>query len=239
MSKKKIVAIIPARGGSKRLPRKNVLPLNGKPLIHYSIEAALQCSLIDDVIVTSEDTEICEMAAIPGVTVINRPHDLAEDHVKNELVVKHAIESFQEKCYTPDYIVLLQPTSPLRNASHLEGCLKNLLANPESISTMSVCAIDHHPAKYLLIEDGYIRPYTNRQEMEERSQLLHPVYRQNGAIYAIQTKYFLEELRFYREPCLPFLMDKECSIDIDNSIDWQMMEIFLKEGGHSESIAIK
>ncbi|ASQ46428.1 acylneuraminate cytidylyltransferase family protein [Legionella clemsonensis] len=222
----KILAVIPARGGSKRLPRKNILTLANKPLLAYSIIAAKQCSLITETVVTSDDEEICELAKKMGVDVINRPIELATDTVSNEYVVEHALKLFIENNYFPDYVVLLQPTSPLRTAKHLQECLQNFLSS-EMKSVMSVCPVEHHPGKCMRIIGREVKPYTSPEDVEKRTQELETVYRQNGAIYALKTKDFLKQLKFYQLPCLPYVMQSEDSVDVDSKVDLLLCELLL------------
>ncbi|WP_367606891.1 hypothetical protein [Legionella sp. W05-934-2] len=227
MSKPKILAIIPARGGSKRLPKKNIRLLNNKPLLAYTIEAAIQAPIISDVIVSSEDDAICRVAADYDVQIVKRPDALATDTVSNEFVVKHAIEQYLITNGYPEYIVLLQPTSPLRNANHIQQCLDNFLLSSAK-STLSVCVASHHPGKYLKLDPNYLTPYTTIDDIEKRTQLLEVVYRQNGAIYALRTNDFLTQLKFYQPPCLPYLMEVENSIDIDSQFDLNFCEFLLQ-----------
>ncbi|KGP63645.1 hypothetical protein EP47_03210 [Legionella norrlandica] len=230
-NKPNILAIIPARGGSKRLPRKNILNLRGKPLLVHTINAASHCDLITDVVVSTEDNLISGVAHSVGAKVINRPVELAGDTVSNEYVVKHVIEMFSETNYFPDYIVLLQPTSPLRTSFHLKQCLEQFLASKMK-SAMSVCQVEHHPGKCIRIKDKEALPYTCLDDVERRTQDLEEVYRQNGAIYALKTTDFLEQLKFYQSPCLPYVMSIEDSIDVDTKLDLQFCEFLLSQKGN-------
>lgn len=226
LNKNSILAVIPARGGSKRLPRKNILNLNGKPLLEYSLTAALNCDLITDVVVTSEDMEICNIASNTGAMVIKRPMELAGDTVSNEYVIKHAIDVFSAGNYVPEFVVLLQPTSPLRTARHLQECMQQFLHSGMK-SVISVCKVEHHPGKYMRINQNKAEPYTSLEDVEKRTQDLEEVYRQNGAIYALRTADFLNELKFYQSPCFPYVMNTEESIDIDSKMDLQFCEFLL------------
>ena len=137
---KKFLAIIPARGGSKRLPRKNVLDLCGKPLIAYTIEAALKSKYIDKVIVSSDDEEILNISSNFGADIIKRPIDLANDTATTIDAIKHTIDNFENY----DYIVLLQPTSPLRNEKHIDEAIE-LLEKKKADAVVSVCEMEHSP----------------------------------------------------------------------------------------------
>ncbi len=226
MKKNSILAVIPARGGSKRLPRKNILNLRNIPLVVYSIRAALDCDLISDVVVTSEDPEICSIASKTGALIIKRPAELAGDTISNEHVIKHAIDVFSTDNYFPEYVVLLQPTSPLRTAHHLEQCLRQFI-NSGMKSVMSVCKVEHHPGKFIRINQSRAEPYTSLEDVEKRTQDLEEVYRQNGAIYALKTSDFLNELKFYQSPCFPYVMKADDSIDVDSNLDLQFCEFLL------------
>jgi len=135
----KYLAIIPARGGSKRLPNKNILNLSGKPLIAWSIEAALKSEYIDDIVVTSDSDKILEIARNYDVITIKRPYYLASDTANSIDVIKHVIENVDGKY---DYLVLLQPTSPLRNEKHIDEAIE-LLDIKKADAIISVCEMEH------------------------------------------------------------------------------------------------
>ena len=137
----KYLAIIPARGGSKRLPNKNILDLNGKPLIAWSIEAAKKSQKIDDIIVTSDSEKILDIAKQYNVKIIKRPDFLASDTATTFDAIKHAIETLDDKY---EYIVLLQPTSPLRNEKHINESIE-LLEKKNADAVISVCEMEHPP----------------------------------------------------------------------------------------------
>ena len=142
---KKILAIIPARGGSKRLPRKNILNLAGKPLIAWTIEAALGSKYIDDVIVSTDDNEISTVAKKYGAKVpFIRPDKFSSNHASSISVVLHAIEFFQKADERYDYVVLLQPTSPLRTVKNIDESIE-LLQQKKCDAIVSVCNVDHSP----------------------------------------------------------------------------------------------
>lgn len=137
---KTFLAIIPARGGSKRLPRKNVLDLCGKPLITWSIEAGLNSKYIDKVVVSSDDDEILEISRKFGAETIKRPDELASDTATTFDAIKHTIDNLEKY----DYIVLLQPTSPLRDQKHIDEAIE-LLVEKNADAVVSVCEMDHSP----------------------------------------------------------------------------------------------
>jgi CMP-N-acetylneuraminic acid synthetase len=220
-----VLAVIPARGGSKGLPRKNIRLLGGKPLIAYSIEAAQAATTIDDVLVSTEDDEIAEIARGCGAAVVTRPAALASDAAQNHDVLRHLLsEGDLTKRYR--YVVLLQPTSPLRTAADIDACLVPLL-NGTARSVMTVTEVEHHPGKTMTLRDGFAEPFTREADVEARRQDLPPVFRQNGAVYALGIADFLREGRFYLRPCAASVMARQQSIDVDGEIDLQLAEALL------------
>lgn len=218
------LAIIPARRGSKGLPLKNLRLLGGVPLVVHSIAAARDALLLDAFVVSTEDDEIAEVAQANGATVVRRPSELAGDTTQNTDVVRHALGA-QPRDYA--VVVLLQPTSPLRRAEHIDACLRPLLAG-EARSTMTVTAAEHHPGKAVYLHGGAVVPFTSDADMEARRQDMRAVYRQNGAVYAVGVVDFLRENRFYLSPCLATIMPAEDSVDIDGEIDLALAELLFK-----------
>lgn len=219
-----VLGIIPARGGSKGLLRKNLRNLGGIPLLAHSIQAALQARTIDLVVVSTEDPEIAAVAASFGATVIDRPANLATDDVQNNDVVRHAIEAMGDQF---SHVVLLQPTSPLRKACHIDDCLQPLLSR-QARSVMTVTPAEHHPGKALFLDaTNMVRPFTNASDMEARRQDLPVVYRQNGAVYALSIADFMNENQFILTPCQATAMPQDCSTDIDNEFDLLLAENLL------------
>lgn len=224
MAGARFLGIIPARGGSKGLPRKNVLPLAGKPLIAHSIDAARGCPLIGGCVVSTEDPEIKAVALAHGAQVIDRPMEFATDTARTHDAVRHVIEILEARDEMPEHIVLLQPTSPLRTAAHLTECIAAYLASGAA-SALSLTEAEHHPYKDFLIEDGRMRPLFGEDGLERPRQALPKVYRQNGAIYLIAARLFLERNAFYVQPALPYLMPAAASIDIDGALDLALAEL--------------
>lgn len=217
LSRKTFLAIIPARGGSKRLPRKNILDLCGKPLIAWSIEAALKSKYIDKVIVSSDDDEILEISKKYGADIIRRPLELATDAATTFDVIKHVVNNLDKY----DYVILLQPTSPLRNQIHIDESIK-LLELKKADAVISVCEMDHSPLwsntlDTTLSMNGFLKD----EILNKRSQELEKYYRLNGAVYICKTHKLVEEESFFlKENIYAYKMHKENSIDIDEEIDF-------------------
>ena len=218
---KTFLAIIPARGGSKRLPRKNILDLCGKPLISWSIEAALKSKYISKVVVSSDDEEILNISSNFGADIIKRPYELANDTATTFDAIKHTINNLEKY----DYIVLLQPTSPLRNEKHIDEAIE-LLEEKQADAIVSVCEMDHSPLwSNILPEDGNMRGFLREEILNKRSQDLEKYYRLNGAIYICKTDKLLENKSFFlKDNIFAYIMDRKSSIDIDEEIDFLFAE---------------
>ena len=227
MKNRRYLAIIPARGGSKRLPRKNILNLNGKPLISYSIEAGVNSRYINKVVVTSDDNEILNIAKKYPIDTIKRPDELASDTASSFDAIKHTIDNLNEEY---EYIVLLQPTSPLRNEKHIDDAIK-FLEQKDADAVISVCEMEHSPLWSNTLPENLDMSNFLRDEIKnKRSQDLPTYYRLNGAIYICKTDILLKEKSFFiKDKIYAYVMDKEYSIDIDEKIDFNFAEMILKE----------
>ena len=213
---KTYLAVIPARGGSKRLPHKNLLDLCGKPLIAWSIEAGLQSKYIDKVLVSSDNKKILDIATKFKTGIIKRPKRLASDTATTFDVLKHAIDNLESY----DYIVLLQPTTPLRNDRHIDEAIE-LLEKKNAHAIISVCEMDHSPLwSNTLKSDQAMNEFLKEDILNKRSQDLEKYYRLNGAIYICKINKFFKEREFFlKENVYAYIMDRESSIDIDEDID--------------------
>lgn len=215
------LAIIPARGGSKGIPRKNIRPIAGKPLIAWTIEAAKQCPFVSQVVVTSDDEEILEVARAHGADTIRRPAELASDTAGAKPVLSHALAHLKDAQGTlPEYVVYLQPTSPLRNAKHLTEAFEKLLADSNADALISVKEIDNTVLKASITDGaGYLMPSSRPEFANMNRQMLPKLYKPNGAIYIMKTKGLIEEPRFDGERTLPYGMSEEESADLDKPED--------------------
>ena len=214
---KTFLAIIPARGGSKRLPRKNLLDLGGKPLIAWSIESALKSKYISKVIVSSDDEEILNIAKEYKADFIKRPDELASDTATTFDALKHTLENVEKY----DYVVLLQPTSPLRTEKHIDESIE-FLKEKNADAIISVCEMEHSPLwSNTLNEDLNMSNFLRDEVLNKRSQDLPKYYRLNGAIYICKTEKLLENKGFFiKENIFSYIMKKEDSVDIDEEIDF-------------------
>jgi CMP-N-acetylneuraminic acid synthetase len=227
INNKTFLAIIPARGGSKRLPRKNILNLAGKPLIGWSIEAGLKSRYIDKTVVTSDDDEILNIAKQFGSNVLKRPDELASDTASSFDAIEHAIKQTVKQY---DYTILLQPTSPLRDDKHIDEAIE-LLIQKNADAVISVCKMDHNPLwSNTLDKTLSMENFLPENILNKRSQDLQTYYRLNGAIYICKTDKLLEEKSFFlKENIFAYIMDRNSSIDIDEEIDFKIAEVLISD----------
>jgi len=228
MNSQKIVAIITARGGSKGLPRKNVLDLNGKPLIAHTIDAAINSKVFEKVIVTTDDKEIKNVSLQYGVEVIDRPKELATDTASSLDVIEHALLDLQANGENYSHFILLQPTSPLRNAIHIQEAWKKY-SEEEASSLISVVEVEHTPFKMLIEKDGKIEPLTQWEDLTKPRQKLPKAFLPNGAIYISEVNRFLKAKNLFEKPLEIYIMSQEDSIDIDTQENLEICKIYLKE----------
>jgi len=223
---KKILSIIPARGGSNSLPRKNIIDLAGKPLIAWTIEASLKSIYITKTVVSSDDEEILDISKKYGAEIIKRPNELASDTATSESVVRHAISYFESKGEVFDVVILLQPTSPLRNSNDIDNAFKIMFNSSSSVTAViSTCEVDNKILKaFVKDSNGFIKGISNNEYPFTRRQDLPLVYMPNGAIYIINVKLFIERGFFLTNKTLNYAMPKERSLDIDNSTDMKNIE---------------
>jgi len=219
-----IIAIIPARKGSKGLLGKNLRDFCGKPLIVRAIETALQSQSFDAVYVTSDDDEILELVTQNSVSVIKRPAKLANDEAGMIDVVKHVYSFLTIKgLKSGDAFCLLQPTSPLRSKLHISEAVK-LFKESEVSSVVSVTEVDEIPEKMLHIENDCLIPAVSWNLLHKNRQQLPKSYKQNGAIWITKWDDFLSKSTFAIPPCKPYYMSIDESIDIDNISDFLYAE---------------
>lgn len=232
---KTFLAIIPARGGSKGLPRKNVKKLCGKPLIVWSIEAGLKSNYVDELIVSTDDKEIVEIATKYGAKVpFLRPDYLASDTATSFDAVKHTIDYYKNELGKEfDYIVLLEPTSPLRESDDIDSAIKKLLhSNADSIVGISKTE-DQNPAFLILKDDSnYISGYENKEMKVLRRQDISDVYFFEGTIYISKIEVLLNKKSFYHKNTIGYEVPKYKSLEIDDMDDFIMVEAIMKYKGY-------
>lgn len=232
----KILAIIPARGNSKSIPRKNLQELVGKPLIAYTIEEAKKCRGIDRIIVSTEDEEIARIARNLGAEVpFLRPKELSEDHVQDLPVFQHCLQWLEaHESYLPEIVLQLRPTSPLRRKDHIEEAVR-LFRQGEVDCIRSVSPAPVHPLKMWRIDDGNLIPfvpekiYGIQEAYNYPRQKLPLAFVQNGAIEVIRPTIIREQHSMSGKRMKAYRMPEEDSINVDSPLDFLLAELLLKQ----------
>ena len=216
-----VLGLIPARGGSKGIPRKNLRELAGKPLLAWTVEAALACPLLDRVLVSTDDDEIAAAARACGAEVpFARPAQLANDDTPDLPVYRHALETLGDEF---DVVAWLRPTAPLRTAEDIAAAVR-LLEETGADCVRSVCEAEHSPYWMGRVEEGRLVPLLD--DLPPQRQLLPPVYRLNGAVDAVRCAAVGEEL--FDGDVRAYVMPPERSVDLDTELDFLLAEVLLR-----------
>ena len=228
----KILGLVTARGGSKRLPGKNIKQLEGKPLLAYTAEAAIGSGVFDRIILSTDCPEIATVGKNIGLEVpFMRPQILSEDTSSSADVVIHALKVLADEDYKPDLIFILQPTSPLRTAQHIIEAVE--LFDPDKCDAVySVCEVACPPWWMWSEREGYLRPFI--PPPDGSSTLRHELpltYESNGAIYLSKVQNYLERKKPGTLRIKPYVMNHFDSVDVDTEFDWFMLEVLLQKRG--------
>ena len=234
--KPNILGVIPVRGGSKSVPRKNLAPLNGKPMMYFTIQAAQDSNWMSHFVVSSEDEEIIRMARDLGAPApFVRPAELATDEAPSLPVVQHAVRFMESSLgIVFDYVVLLQATSPLRNGSDIDAALEKLISTGADSVISVVRVAHHHPARMRFIKDDLLveLPMGEAKEMQRR-QDLPPVYIRNGAIFAARREVVMDQNSMLGRVSRPYVMPESRSANVDTKFDFLVVEVMMQ---HPEKV---
>ena len=228
---KKILAIIPLRGGSKGVPQKNIREVDGKPLFMWSAEQAHKSRYIDRLIISTDDDEIMAVAQKYGCEVpFKRPDALATDEAKTIDVILHALANVSQDY---DYVVLLQATSPLRTAQDIDRCI-SLCEEGEVSSVVTVTELEK-PLHWIYRKDqqNKITPLLSDGQSPSRRQDSDPLYQLNGAVYVNDIQTLIEDKQFINETTLAHVMPAETSLDIDTELDFLLFEQLVTQNKHN------
>lgn len=231
MDSYKILAVIPARGGSKAIERKNIKPFLNRPLIEYTFDAAKKSRYIDRIVLSTDDRHIADIGLKNGIEVpFMRPAELAQDKSPTLPVIQHAVHFLEEHDdYKPDYILILQPTSPLRTATHIDEAL-DILIDSAADSVVSVMEVPHqfNPMSLMVLDKNRLKHYCSEHERYTSRQEKPLFYARNGAaVYAFTYETLMINNSLYGNDCRPYVMKKEYSIDIDDPIDFEIAQFLL------------
>ncbi|PBI89467.1 N-acylneuraminate cytidylyltransferase [Flavobacterium sp. ACN2] len=223
----KVLALIPARGGSKGVPEKNIKELGNKPLVAHAIECAIQSTYVSKIVLSTDDEKIATIGRQYDIDVLKRPAYLAEDNSNVVETVEHVIKEYNEDF---DIIVLLQPTSPLRTYSDLDNIVNLLIDKTEIDGVISVVPMnDTHPARmYNLMENHELSPLIDSGESMRRQDLT-PVYYRNGCFYAVRTKAFKTQKTFMVEKKIAYVMNPDWLVNIDTIRDFKLATLLYED----------
>lgn len=224
-----MLAVIPARSGSKGVPGKNIKELNGKPLIAYTIEAAVGSGIFEKIIVSTDSREIADIAVSYGAEVpFLRPDDISGDMVSSDDVILHALAYFKKQGTVYKEVCKLQPTSPMRNKIHIQGAY-NLFREKHADFLVSVCECEHSPMWAGVIGDDLrLDDFMSEKAKRACRQNLPTYYRLNGAIYMGKTDRFYTNRNFLGKNSIAYIMSQQDSIDIDSLMDFDLAKIVMQ-----------
>lgn len=229
MSDMRILGLIPARGGSKGLPGKNVRNLAGRPLIAWTVLAGIESGVLDAVVVSTDDDAIADAAAESGAQVLRRPAELATDTAAMADVVLHALDTLEAQDGDFTHVMLLQPTSPLRGPAEVRQAVDRL-RETGGRAVVSVCPAEHSPLlANTLPDDGSMAQFLRPEVSRANRQALAQHYRLNGAVYLAETGFFREHRTFIAEGTFAYVMEAECSVDIDTQLDFRLAELLMSD----------
>jgi len=232
---KSVLAIIPARGGSKSIPRKNLRRINGESLLARTIATVQQSTLVDRIIVSSEDHEIIEAAQSAGAEVpFIRPLELAKDETSGNEPILHALTQLPNY----DYIVVLQVTSPLRLTSDIDACL-TLCLRRNAPACISVCESEVSPYWMFTMYDSDKLTPLLPDTIPTRRQDLPVTYVLNGAIYVAKSTWYMQKKSFISNETIGYIMPKERSLDIDTEFDFQLLDLYLRNSIYHEKYNVQ
>ena len=223
------IAIIPARAGSKGLPGKNTVLIEGKSLVQLAIESALSIPEITRVVVTSDDVSVQKIASDLGAEVVVRPAELAQDNSPIESAILHALAELNLDPTSTDILTVIQPTSPLRDKQLLATSISNFIKNGSQGSLFGVVEVEHHPAKMLVVNGEFVVPFTKVEDLSAPRQQLDRVVRQSGSIYITNLQQFLSLGTLFINPVGWVAVSGAEAIDIDTAQDLALAQETARE----------
>ena len=226
---KKILGIIPARGGSKGIPGKNLRLLAGKPLLEYTVDAAISSGVVDRLVLSTDSPEIARLGEKLGAEVpCLRPAELAEDDTPMLPVLVHMVSFLETHGFSPDIIVLLQPTAPMRRPEHISRAVK-LLLSVGSDSVVSVVELPRHssPDYVMKIDNGRLANFLPEGARITRRQDVRPAYIRDGTVYVVMRDVLMKTCSLYGQNCCPLVLPQSESITLDTLDDWNKAEHIL------------
>lgn len=219
-----VLGLIPARGGSKGIPRKNIRVLGGKPVINWTIEAAKASLFLSRVVVSTDDLEIANCARLAGAEIpFMRPPELADDQVPTLPVLRHALSELARTGWFCEAVCLLQPTTPFREPGEIDRCLRMFQENEaDSVITMAPIPTEHHPEWALVRnQDATLKLFSGSSEPPPSRQVLQPAYYRDGSVYVTRTDVIESQGSLYGDRLLGLTIERERFVNLDVEDDWE------------------
>lgn len=223
----RVLALVPARAGSKGIPGKNLRLLAGKPLLAHAVAAGRASGICSRILITTDDPEMARVACAHGAEApFLRPPELARDDTPMLPVLQHAVRFLEQQGWLADYVLLLQPTSPFRRPEDLRAGLAMLASHPEAASVVSVERVPAHlsPHYVMRIAEGRLEPFLEGNQRITRRQDAPPAYSRNGDFYLTRRRVLMEENSIYGDRCLAYVTAKPVSVNLDTLEDWAYAE---------------
>jgi CMP-N-acetylneuraminic acid synthetase len=229
LKNKRILGLINARGGSKGIPGKNIRPLCGKPLIAYSIESGHQAGCLDRLVVSTDSTDIADIAKTYGADVpFIRPPELATDKAKQIDAITHAVSFLEQAGESYDYICLLQPTCPMRKAEDIVGTMELIIdKGTDSAITITDVGGRHPNTLYKIGSDGELSPYIQNSEKGVLRQEFENLYWRTGSVYAMKRDVLMAKQSLYGESTCGYMVPEERCFNLDSLFDWDLCESYM------------
>lgn len=227
----KILGIIPARAGSKRVKDKNIRPFAGKTLTHLAIEQALEAKFLDRIIVSSDSDKVISIAeTYKKVEALRRPCDIASDTAPAIEYMKHAIKNCEMQGWIPDLVVIIQPTSPIRSGKDIDKTIECFINSKDADSAVSIVKLPHHvhPHKFKTFWGGLLKPWLVDEEQKTAEKDLPDIYIRNCAVYVFKVKNIMNGIT-YGERCFAYKMNEKSFVDINNMLDFEFAEFLIKK----------
>lgn len=227
---KRVLAVIPARGGSKGLPGKNIRQLIDKPLIAWSINHAQDCKFVDEIFVSTDSREIAKVAEQYNVKVPDlRPKELSSDTASSMDVILHTIDTLEKQNKSFDIVIMVEPTSPLREPKDIDSSIEMLVNTQDAESVVGICEVEGaHPDFLVELNNNFLVPYVNKDFTVKRRQDIMPMFFFEGTVYTSYVKSIKTRKNFYHEKTLGYVVPKWKSYEVDDISDFVIIEAILK-----------
>ena len=226
-----ILGVIPARAGSKRVKNKNIRPFAGKTLTNIAIEQAMKAKLLDKIIISSDSKKILSIGkSYKNIDILNRPVEIAGDNSPAIDYMNHVVSYYESKGWSPDLLVIIQPTSPIRSGVDIDNTIKYLKKDPTADSSVSIIKLPHHvhPHKFKILKKDILKPWQVDEGHKTAQQDLPNIYIRNCAVYVFRVKNIKKGIT-YGKRCIGYRMNEQSGVDINDELDFKFAEYLFEK----------